>query len=167
MPRKKEKKTFFRIKEKLVLVPTKKLLGRKFLGIICLVCGTLIVAGSAIYFYLVPNLFSNKTKSVEVREEKPLFLPKRILVPGLTLDFPVNNGKVEIRPPLKLGEFKKGEEIIVLSESEYRGFRVTQSKIGDGSAEPILIISGLKLKLILPMKITPPKILTIEAEHIE
>ncbi len=167
MPRKKEKKTFFRIKEKLVLVPSKKLLGRKFLGIICLICGSLIIAGSVIYFYLVPNFFSEKAKTIEVKEIKPPFLPNRILVPGLTLDFPVNNGKVEIQPPLKLGEFKKGEEIIVLSESEYRGFRVTQSKIENGSAEPVLIISGLSLKLVLPVKMTPPKILTIEAELVE
>lgn len=164
MPRKKTKKTFFKIKEKLILVPPKKFVGRRFLGIICLICGSLVLAISLAYFYLIPNFFPAKTKIVEIREEKVAFVPKRLLFPYLGFDFPVENNVIETKFPLKNIEVEKGTEILVLSQNEYRGFQVTQVTMENSSSSSTLKFTDQGLNLVLQTKVKPPKTLIIEAE---
>lgn len=164
MPRKKSKKTFFKIKEKLILVPTKKFVGKRFLGIICLVCGSLILTISLVYFYLIPNFFSAKTKVVEIKEEKTPFVPERILFPYLGLDFPVKNDVLETKLPLKNFAVEKGAEILVLSQDSYKDFQVTLVTTQNSSSSSTLKLIDQGLKLVLQTKIKPPKTLIIEAE---
>ena len=168
MPRKKEKKTFFKIKEKLVFVPSKKFFGRKLAGIICLVCGSLILTVSLVYFYVIPKFFSAaKVNQIEIREEQSTFVPKRILLPYLGLDFPVENNVVETKLPLKNFVVEKGAEILVLSQDSYKDFQVTLVTTQDSSSSSTLRFDGQGLKLFLQTKIEPPKTLIIEAEQLK
>ena len=68
---------------------------------------------------------------------------------------------------MKITEPKKGEEIIVLAQSEFQDFKITGSKTENILGDSILEISGLNLKLTLQTQIKPPKLVTIEAERNE
>ena len=168
MPRKKEEKTFFKIKEKLVFIPPEKLFGRKLTGIICLVCGSLILTVSLVYFYVIPKFFpAAKGNPAAIKEEQPTFVPRRILIPYLGLDFPVENDVIETELPLKNFVVEKGTEILVLSQDSYKDFQVTQVTIQDSSSSSTLRLNDQGLKLFLQTKIEPPKTLIIEAENVE
>lgn len=167
MAKKKPRRSFFKIKEKLVLIPPKKFFGRKFLGVVCLVLGSLLLTGSVLFFYVIPVFFPAKTKIVQIEKEKPSFLPQRILIPKQNLDLLVENGEVVFSQPLKVPEFKNGEEIIVLSQNEFQDFRITESKIDNSLGDSVLTISGSNLRLVLQIQIKPPKLITIEAGKIE
>lgn len=163
MAKKKSRRSFFKVKEKLVLIPPKKFFGRKFLGVVCLILGSLLLTGSVLFFYVIPVFFPVKTKIVQIEKEKPSFLPQRILIPKQNLDLLVENGEVVFSQPLKVPEFKKGEEIIVLSQNEFQDFKVTESKVENILGDSVLIISGLNFKLTLQTQVKPPKLTTIEA----
>ncbi|MCL5090868.1 MAG: hypothetical protein M1514_02545 [Patescibacteria group bacterium] len=55
MTKKHEKRTFLRAKEKTVVVNPKKFLGRKILGVIFIIIGSLLLIFSFVYFYFLPN----------------------------------------------------------------------------------------------------------------
>lgn len=168
MPRKKEKKTFFKIKEKLVFVPPKKFFKRRLMGIVCLFCGSLILAVSLAYFFVIPRFFpATKSSTVEIIKKQPAFVPKRILVPYLGLDFPVEEEVVKTELPLKNFVVEKGAEILVLSNDSYQDFRVTLVTTQDSSSPSTLKLDNQGLELVLQTKIKPPKTLIIKAEFVE
>ncbi len=163
MPKKKEKKTFFKIKERLVLLPPKNFFGRKVIGIFCLIFGSLTITISFLYFYLIPNFFSPRDKPA-IKEEKLEFAPERILIPFLGLDFSVEGNLIDAKPPLKNFEVEKGEEIVVLGKGIYKDFLVKQVLVQESSSSSKLELLDNNLKLILQTRVKPPKTLIIEAE---
>ncbi|PIS14623.1 hypothetical protein COT64_01685 [Candidatus Shapirobacteria bacterium CG09_land_8_20_14_0_10_39_12] len=167
MAKKKVHQSFFKVKEKLVLIPPKKYFGKKIIGVVCLVLGSLLIAGSLLFFYVIPIFFPPKTEIVQVEKEKLVFFPQRILILKQNLDLSVENGEIIFDLPLKITEPKKGEEIIVLAQSEFQDFKITGSKTENILGDSILEISGLNLKLTLQTQIKPPKLVTIEAERNE
>lgn len=164
MPRKKEKQTFFKIKEKLVFVPPKKFFKRKLMGIVCLLCGSLILAVSLAYFYVIPRFFpATKSSTTEIIEKKTVFVPKRILVPYLGLDFSVEEDIIKAEPPLKNFVVERGEEILVLSEDSYQRFQVILVTTQNSSSSSTIKLDDQGLQLILQTKVKPPKTLIIRA----
>lgn len=164
MPRKKEKQTFFKIKEKLVFVPPKKFFKRKLLGIICLFCGALIIAVSLAYFYVIPMFFpSSKSSTTEIVKKIPDFVPERILVPYLGLDFSVEENIVKTKLPLKNFVVERGEEILVLSRDSYRRYQVILVTTQESLSSSTLNVDDQQLQLILQTKVKPPKTLIIRA----
>jgi len=166
MARRKNRKSFFKIKEKLVFITPKKFLGRKFFGVLCLILGSLILAFTGAFFYVIPHFFPPKTKIVEILPEEPSFVPQRILFPKLGIDLPVYKNKPGENLPTNLSKIKTGEEILILGNKDYRIYKVVSAKIntGSGSAEMTILISQLKLILSLPGK--PAKNMVIEGAGI-
>jgi len=164
MPRKKEKQTFFKIKEKLVFVPPKKFFKRKLMGIVCLFCGSLIIAVSLAYFYVIPRFFpTTRSSTIEIIEKETAFVPERILFPYLGLDFSVEEDIVKTEPPLKNFVVERGEEIFVLSGDSYKSFQVILVTTENSSSSSTLKIDDQGLQLILQTKVKPPKTLIIRA----
>lgn len=164
--RKKQKKTFFKIKEKLVFITPKKFLGRKFFGVLCLICGSLILALTGAFFYIIPHFFPPKTKIVEILPEKPTFVPQRILFPKLGIDLPVYKNKPGESTALILSKIKTNEEVLVLGNKDYQIYKVVSVNISisSNSAEMTMLNNKLKLILLLPGK--PAKNMIIEGESI-
>lgn len=164
MPRKKQKKTFFKIKEKLVFITPKKFLGRKFFGVLCLVCGSLILAFTGAYFYIIPHFFPPKTKVVEIVPQEPTFIPQRILFPKLGIDLLVYKNKPGESTALILSKIKTGEEVLILSHKDYQIYKVvsTNTSVGSNSAEITILNNKLRLIFLLPGK--PAKNMIIEGE---
>ncbi len=163
MPRQKGKRTFLKIKEKLVFIPPKQLRGRKFLGVLCLVAGSLILAITASYFYILPRFFPAKTKVVAIKAEKEPFIARRVLILNRNLDFTADGDKVEGEIPLAVTKISSGDEILVLSQNAYRSYRVVKVIDQPGLATAKLSLIG-NLTLILPLKTKPVRNIIIEAE---
>ncbi len=166
MPRKKQKKNFFKIKEKLVFITPKKFLGRKFFGVLCLVCGSLILAFTGAYFYLIPHFFPPKTKIVEVLPKESAFVPQRILFPQLSIDLPIFNNKPFGDLPTNLSKIKAGEEVLVLSNKDYLIYKVISTNVSVGSSSAEMSLNDSKLKLILLLPGKPAKNMIIEGEGV-
>jgi hypothetical protein len=167
MPRGKSKKAFLKIKEKLVFLPSKKFLGRRVLGVVLLVAGSLILTFSLVYFYLVPVFFPPKTKVVTVKEKKPAFLAKRVLIPAFDLSLPVKDGLIEGSASLNIVKSAKGKEIFLLGEREYQVYRVIEAEVVPATAEAGLGWEEGQLRLILVSQTKPLKNIIIKAEAVE
>jgi len=166
MPRKKQNKTFFKIKEKLVFITPKKFLGRKFFGVLCLILGSLILAFTGAFFYIIPHFFPPKTKIVEIVPEEPTFVPQRILFPKLGIDLPVYKNKPGESASLSLSKIKIGEEILILSRKDYQIYKVVSTNISVGSSSAEITILNNKLKLIFLLPGKPAKNMIIEGEGV-
>lgn len=170
MARRKRKKTFFKIKERLVFVAPKKFFGRKVLGVIFLVSGSLILAASLVYFYLIPYLlprfFPPKKEIIEIKEIPEPFSAQRVLIPTIGLDLKIKEGNIEGKMPSK-AEKLEGAEILVLGKSSYRIYRVVDGNAKMGLVSPTLVVENGKLKLILPVSTKQPSFMSIEAEQVE
>lgn len=162
MPRKREKKTFLKIKEKLVFVTPKRFFGRKVVGIIFLIGGTLLLALSLIYFFLIPRLFPDRPKIEQVLENKNTFLPRRVLIPSVNLNFLVYEGIVAESDFSEFTKVKKGDEILILGKETYKIYRLTNIETKIGSASSSLILNERSMKLVLLREVKPSKNLIIE-----
>lgn len=167
MPRKKgrkNKKTFFKIKERLVLIPPKKFFGRKLLGIFCLFLGSVVLVGSAVYFYLMPAITNSRVERIEVFKQVPFF-PERLIIPAVGLDLAIVNNIIanEISASVKI---KKNSEIIILGEKEYKCFLVTsvESRAGVVTDNFLLDKDGESLEISFKLKTKPPRLLIVGAE---
>lgn len=164
MAKRKRSKTFFKIKEKLVLIPPKKFFGRKVIGVICLALGSLVLAFFSIYNYLIPRFLPNQLKDVKVEEKFPQFMPERIIILGTGVDLKVTEGLVEGGILPSANKFKKGEEVILLSGSNYRTYKITVIESRVSSASGTLSLGDYGLRLILPVIVKPAKITVLDAE---
>ena len=163
MPRGKSKKAFVKIKEKLVFIPPKKFLGRRVLGVILLIVGSLVLTFSLFYFYLAPIFFPPKTKIVKVKEESPPFVPERVLIPALNLSYWPKEGTVEGKVTLALAQGAKGEEILLLGEKEYLRYEIVSVEAASATAAAGLNWEEGRLKLILLSQTKPAKNIILEA----
>ena len=151
-----------KIKEKLVFVAPKRFLGRKVIGIIFLVSGTLIFAVSLIYFFLIPKLFPDKPKTEGTTEKSVVFLPRRVLIPSVNLNFLVYEGTVEGDTFIQMYTVKIGEEILILAKDNYRIYRLTNKEIKVGSASAGLVLNDRSMKLVILSKEKQTRNLIIE-----
>ncbi|HUW24004.1 MAG TPA: hypothetical protein VMW04_00070 [Patescibacteria group bacterium] len=163
MRRSKFPKTFLKTKEKLVFIPPEKFLGRRVLGVVLLIAGSLILTFSIVYFYLVPVFFPPKTEMVKVREEKPPFVPKRVLIPAFDLSYWPEEGTVEGKVTLALAQAAKGEEIFLLGEKEYLRYEIVSAEATSATAAAGLNWEEGRLKLILVSQTKPAKNISLEA----
>jgi len=93
--RKKRKKAFVitKVKPKIIFVPSQKFWGKKIIGVIFLVLGSVILTSSLFYFFLIPYLFVPRecqTVPLNVIHQSP----QKIYFPSLNLELPVIEGKV-------------------------------------------------------------------------
>lgn len=165
--RKKSPRSFFKIKQKLVLIPPKKFLGRKLLGVFCLTLGSLILSSSAIYFYLIPALFPKQPKVTQIVESKPQFSPERIIIPAVNLNLSIRGGNFTGKIPPVAAKVQNGNEIFVLGGGEYRIYLTVGVETRTSTASNVLVINGKSLQLVLPILARPTKDLLIRAEQVE
>lgn len=161
MPKKRSRKTFLKIKEKLVFIAPKRFFGRKVLGIIFLILGTLVLAITFIYFFLFPKLFPPKLEVKQTPMVKIEFLPRRVLFPAANLNFMVYNGLVE-GGKIDQNKMKIGEEILILGNNSYKIFRLTSINVKNGTAAAELILDEKTMKLILQTGGKPIKNVILE-----
>jgi len=92
--RRTRKKAFVvtKFKPKLVIVPPKKFLGKRIIGVLFLVLGSAILTGSFFYFFLIPNYFKPDRSVKEVKKETDF--PRRLVIPVLSLDLPVAEARI-------------------------------------------------------------------------
>ncbi len=155
MPLKKGKRTFLKIKEKMVFLPPKKLLGRKFLGVAFVVTGSLVLTFSLFYFWLMPKFFP----------QEPVFAPVRVLIPSQNLDFRLGEAKIEEGAFKKLAGLKEGEVVLLLGKSTYRLYLTTRVGKKSASDSAGLTINDRSLKLILINQKNNLNRLMIEAQQ--
>ncbi len=165
MPLKKGKRTFLKIKEKIVILPPKKLLGKKFLGIVLVVIGCLIFTFSLFYFWLVPDFFPIKDKVVKIKPKEPAFVPERVLIPSLNFDFRLGGNKIEEEAFSKLVNLKKGALILILSRDRYRIYSVASIETKNISSGIGAAINDRLLRLTLANQANPPKSFIIEGRE--
>jgi hypothetical protein len=163
MPRGKLAKSFLKTKEKLVFLPPKKFLGRRVLGVILLIAGSLVLTFSLFYFYLAPIFFPPKTKIVKVKEEKPPLTPKRVLIPALGLNYWVEEGKIEGEVSLNLTKTAKGKEVLLLGEKEYLRYEIVSAEVTSATVAAGLNWEEGRLKLILVSQTKLAKNIILEA----
>lgn len=167
MPRPRKKRTFFKIKEKLVFVTPKKFFGKKILGIICLISGSLILTFSLVYFYLIPKLLPRfvppQKEIVEVKEAPEPFSAQRVLIPEAGIDLRIEGGSIKGEAPPKI-ERIEGKEVLVLGKSSYRIYKVVLGQTQAGKASPTLVIQDGQLRLVLPLSTQRPTYISIEAQ---
>jgi len=164
MSRPKKKKAFFKIKEKLVFVSPKKFLARKIIGIIFLISGSLILAASLIYFYLLPRFFPPKNEIIKVREGTEQFSSQRVLIPSITLDLKIGKQGLEGKMLSKVEKLTEGTEIFVLGKESYRIYKVISQQAKMGSVSPTFVIEDHQLNLILPTSGREASFMSIQAE---
>lgn len=155
-----------KIKKKFIFIPPKKLIGRKCLGVIFLVCGSLVLAFSFAILYVLPRFFPPETEIVEIRPEEPPFVAQRILIPGSSLSFLVKEDKIEGNLPATLIKIKPGDEILVLGNKTYRSYKVVNVKIEPGSAPAALQLEELTLRLVLAQLTKPAVNIIIEGDFV-
>jgi len=155
-----------KVKKKFIFIPPKKLIGRKFLGVVFLVSGSLILAFSFTIFYVLPRFFPPKTKVVELRPEEPPFVAQRILIPVSNLSFLVKEDKIEGNVPASLIKIKPEDEVLVLGNKTYRSYKVVNVKVEPGSVPATLHLEELTMRLVL-LRLTKPTLnIIIEGELI-
>jgi len=163
MPRGKLKKNFLKTKEKLVFLPAKKFLGRRVVGVILLIVGSLVLTFSLFYFYLAPILFPPKTEVVKVKEEKPPLVPKQVLIPALDLSYWPEKGTTEGKVTLSLAQTAKGKEILLLGEKEYLRYEIVLAETAAATMAAGLNWEEGRLRLILLTQTNLPKNIILEA----
>lgn len=146
-----------KIKKKFIFIPPKKLIGRKFLGVVFLVCGSLVLAFSFAIVYVIPRFFPPKTKIVELRPVEPPFVAQRILIPVLSLSFLVKEDKLEGNVPASVVKIKPGDEVLVLGGKTYRSYEVVNVKVEPGSVPAALQLEELTMRLVL-LRLTKPAV---------
>lgn len=82
-----------KIKPKLVFIKPKKFLGKKIVGAIFLILGSVILTSSFFYFFLIPTFFKNECLQPS-GSRKGIEKPERIFIPSLNLDLPVVEGSM-------------------------------------------------------------------------
>jgi len=165
VPRKKKKnqqKTFFKVREKLVLVPPRKFFGKKILGVFFLVIGSLTLSLTLLYFYVLPRIFPKADKAVEVEQQQE-FVPQRLLLPGAGLDFSIEKEALSGKFPLSQGNIQKDAEILILGEKQYYRYRVEEVGVADSTDSARLFIEDSKLKMQVPLSSQKNKLLLIRA----
>lgn len=167
---KRNKKSFFKIKEKLVIIAPKKFVGRKLIGVICLFLGSLILASSTIYFFIIPKYFSsqpNQPETEKIIEQKIPFVPNKILIPHINFSSPVINGEIIIKIPAPIVKTEKGEEIYLFNQGKYQMYLVINSQIMDGNISNKITMDNRLIELFFQLPDKKAKYLIINAEQVE
>lgn len=94
--KRKRKKAFVitKIKPKLVEVRPKKFFGKKILGVIFLVLGSVILTSWLFYFFLIPTFFSSPAQT-PAEKVYPVQLPVKMLIPSLGIDLSIVEARVD------------------------------------------------------------------------
>lgn len=164
-----KKKTFFKVKEKLVFVPPppKKNSSLKTVGIIVAVVGIVLVIFSVAYWFLKPQVKPAETVNVVEAEKVPVFSPKRIIFPQLNLDLKVEDSTIAGFISIKPDNFENNQEILVLSDDLYKRYLITQSEEKLGSDAGKITINKEVIDLFLPLDKNYSKFLFIKAEEVK
>lgn len=164
MAKRKRQKTFFKVKEKLVLVPPKKFFGRKVVGVICLALGSLVMAFYGIYYYFLPRILPGQIKDVVVEENTLQFVANRVIILEPGVDLRIKDDLVEEAIAVSLNKFKEDQEIILFGQDSYRVYKIVKVESKVSSASGTLSLGDYGLRLILPVKVKPAKVTIIDAE---
>jgi len=155
MPRSKKRakspKIFFKIKEKLILVPPKKFIGRRLIGIFCLGLGSLILAFSTIYYFILPNFFPKTVPVIPAVEEKKEFVPKRLVIPSAGMDLLIKNNSYEGNISVLASKIALGEEIYLLGGGDYKIFKVTNLETTTATISSVFLLQDENLRIVLPL----------------
>lgn len=166
----KGKKTFLKIKKKLVFVTPKKFSWKKFAGIVCVIIGTLLWAYCAFVLFASSRQAEQKAEVTEKKTEKVTFSVKRILFPSSAMNFKVEGDKIIGDFPLKIktqNKPKVGEEILVFGEKEFfSGKIIAIEEVDDPLGGPFLNLNEEKVKVMLPVEsLKEIKILTLYGQR--
>lgn len=163
MAKTKVKKTFLKIKEKLVFVETqqKKFFTKKFFGILLLITGLAILFYTFASYFIIPKFFKSGINLELVQREE--FIPERVLFPSLGVDFLVKNRLIEKKFILSITDFKPGDEILVLGKDKFRSYLLSKVEDKIGSESGMLQIDDNNLILTLTLKDSIPKVMIINA----
>lgn len=126
--RRKRKKVFVvtKVKPKVVFISPKKFLLKKLLGAIFLILGSSLLTSVIFYLSVIPNYIQKKIK---MEEKRLMIIPKKILIPSLNLDMPIEEAvasqsswilpskAVAFIPDTFWGEEK--EDLVIFGKSEY------------------------------------------------
>jgi len=164
----KKKRTFFKIREKMVLVqPSKGLPDFRIVGIFLFILGILFLGVALGYKYLFPAKHQDKPlRVVEVPVEKiKPFIPERVLLPRLNLDYLVKTSTPEGELVPKETEVVIDDEIILLDlDGQYKKYLVSDVEVKLGTSSGDFKVDKTDLNLILPIKVKPAKELWIVAK---
>ncbi len=183
MPRIKTKKTFLKIKEKLVFVETqqKKIFTKKFFGVTLLIVGLVLLAftftsyfiafsgensswqqksaDSRPWSFIIPKFFKGGINLKLVQKSE--FIPERVIFPSLGVDFLIKNRFIEEKFKVGVSDFKAGDEILVFGKETYRSYLLSKVEDKASSESGMLEIDDNKLKLTLTLKENTPKVMII------
>lgn len=164
MPKTKAKKTFLKIKEKLVFVEKqqKKFFTKKFFGILFLTIGLALLSFTFVGFLTTPNFFKNGVNFILVSKQE--FIPNRVIFPSLGMDFLVNDRLIEEKFKVTITDFKVGDEILVLGKDTFRCYLLSKVEERVSSENGRLEIGENNLKLTLTLVDTTPKVMIITGE---
>lgn len=164
MPKTKTRKTFLKIKEKLIFVEMqqKKFFTKKFLGVSFLIIGSALLFFTFAGYLIMPKYFKNGI-NFELKQ-KDEFIPERVIFPSLGVDFLVKNRLIEEKFIISITDFKAGDEILVLGKDTFRSYLLSTVEQKAGSENGILEIDDDNLKLTLTLKDDTPKVMIINGE---
>lgn len=165
MPKVKVKKTFLKIKEKLVFVEMqqKKFFTKKILGVSFLIIGLILLTFTFASYFVFPKFIKDGI-NFELKQ-KDEFIPERVIFPSLGVDFLVKNRLIEEKFILNITDFKVGDEILVLGKDTFRSYLLSKAEDKVGSESGMLEIGDNNLKLTLTLKDNTPKMMIINGER--
>lgn len=168
MSKQKKHRSFFKIKEKLVFVPSpKKFFGLKIAGIFLVLLGLVVLFLGFFYWYFSPKFFQDKPVKIIEVEKQLVFVPQRLVFPAASLDLQINDSTVEGDLKFDSRKVNNGEEIFIFGEMLYRRFLVSEIQTELSSASANFELKEKKIELRLPLLGKPAKTLTIKADLIE
>lgn len=164
----KRKRSFFKIKEKLVFVQAeKKFLGFKIAGAFLAMIGLMVLGFSLSYWYFSPRFFQDKPIKVIEIEKKMVFEPKRLFYPAVLLDLGVKESSLEGELKFDSKKIKQDQEILLFGEKLYKKFVIFEIETKTGSASAGITLGKENLELVLPLAKKPQENLIIRAKLIE
>jgi len=163
MSRVKAKKTFLKVKEKLVFVETqpKKFFTKKFFGIALLTSGVFLLLVTLVGLFVLPKLTKSEFSLVWPKGES--FVAERVIFPDLGLDFLVKDSQIEEKFKIKESDFKIGGEFLVLGEGNYESFLVLNVEGKDSSESGSLSQVDGGINLVLPLNGNSKRVIIVNA----
>jgi len=162
------KKSFIKIKEKIVSQDNFKSKNKNWFSIIFLIFLFLLVGTMGLFFYyFLPRFFQDKpAKIVEVEVEKKIpFIPERIISLNSEIDFPIISGTVSAILKTKINQrIDLGDEILILGNGMYKKYSVTETEITAATPSGKIFVENEILEINFPVSYKPPKSLLLKAE---
>lgn len=168
MPKQKKHRSFFKIKEKLVFVPSpKNFLGLKIAGAFLVFLGLVVLLLAVCYWYFSPKFFQDKPAQIIEVEKQLVFTPQRLIFPAVSLDLQIKDSTIEGDLKFDGEKISPGDEILVFGGVLYRRFLVSQIESEPSTASGSFALKEKEIELKLPLSGKPAKILTVKAGLVE